>query len=688
MFVLRKSTPKKALSMLLCLVMVFSVFAAYSVITGFAAGDVVAQNGQLKVVGSQLCNQYGQPIQLKGMSSHGIQWYGNYVNYNSMKWLRDDWGTTVFRIAMYTDSNGYISNPSLKEKVKEAVEAAIDLGIYVIIDWHILKDNDPNMYKSQAKEFFKEMATLYGKYPNVIYEIANEPNGAVTWNGHIKPYAEEVIPVIRAIDPDNIILVGTGTWSQDIHDAANNPLKFNNVMYVCHFYAGTHGQWLRDRIDYAMNKGAAIFVSEWGASDASGGGGVYLSQAEQWTSFMESRKISWANWSLCDKAESSAALNPGASTSGGWSDSNLSASGKFVKSKMGGGYTAPAPTPTKSSAPVATPSTQPVPTVTPTSTPVSGAKEIPGMFEAESYDNMYGIQTESCVEGGRNVGWIDSGDWLDYNVDVKTSGTYTVEYRVASMYSSGKFSLRKGSTILATTTVPNTGGWQNWTTVKTTVNLSAGRQTLRLYADGSLFNVNWIKFSTGSTAPSSPAPSPVIVPTPTKTPVTMPTPTQTPVVVQPPSGGSGALKVQFYNSATASSSNSISPKFKITNSGSSSINLADVKLRYYYTIDGETSQNFWCDWSPSGSANITSKFVKMGQSASGADYYLEVGFATGAGSLAPGASTEIQGRFAKSNWSNYNQANDYSFNSTSTYYSDWNKVTAYIGSTNVWGVAP
>ncbi|MFZ5987510.1 MAG: cellulase family glycosylhydrolase [Bacillota bacterium] len=496
MLVSRKIALKKVLSVFLSIAIVLSVFAAFHISTSFAAGDIVSQYGKLKVVGSQLCNQSGQPIQLKGMSSHGLQWYGNFVNYNSMKWLRDDWGMTVFRAAMYTDSQGYITNPSVKNKVKEAVDAAIQLGVYVIIDWHILKDNDPNIYKQQAKEFFKEMATLYGNYPNVIYEIANEPNGPITWNSHIKPYAEEVIPVIRAIDPDNIILVGTGTWSQDVHDAANNPLSYSNVMYVCHFYAGTHGQWLRDRVDYAMNKGVAIFVSEWGTSDASGSGGVFLSQAQTWIDFMASRKISWANWSLCDKAESSAALNPGASTSGGWTDANLSASGKFVKSQMGGGTVPPPPTS----------SVMPTPTKTPPP-PTPVPKVIPGTVEAEAYDNMSGVQTETCTEGGQNVGYIDTGDWMDYVVDVGTSGTYTVEFRVASLNNTGKLSLRNGSTVLSTVTFPSTGGWQTWSTVSTTVNLNAGRQTLRVYADGELFNINWMKFSLGGSPSPSPSPS-------------------------------------------------------------------------------------------------------------------------------------------------------------------------------------
>ncbi|MFZ5988273.1 MAG: glycoside hydrolase family 5 protein [Bacillota bacterium] len=292
----------------------------------------VGRNGKLQVIGTQLCNENKEPVQLIGMSSMSLNLYGRFVNKDTLQWLRDDWGVNVFRAAMYTEEGGYIANQSIKEKVKEAVQAAIDLGIYVIIDWHILSDGDPNKYKEQSKEFFKEMSSLYGNYPNVIYEICNEPNGDnVKWANSIKPYAEEVIPVIRQSAPDSIILVGTATWSQEVHDAADNPLSFDNIMYVCHFYAGTHGSWLRDRIDYALGKGAPIFVSEWGTSQANGSDGVFLEESLQWINFLNERKISWVNWSLCDKDESSAALTSTASSKGGWTDNDLTESGLFVK---------------------------------------------------------------------------------------------------------------------------------------------------------------------------------------------------------------------------------------------------------------------------------------------------------------------------------------------------------------------
>ena len=178
----------------------------------------------------------------------------------------------------------------------------------------------------------------------------------------------------------------------------------------------------------------------------------------------------------------------------------------------------------------------------------------------------------------------------------------------------------------------------------------------------------------------------IVTPTPTKTEATRtPTPTPTPT---PTSTVVSNLKVEFYNTNTQADSNSIYPKFRLTNTGSSPINLADLKLRYYYTIDGEKSQTFWCDWSPVGSNNVTGKFEKLSPAVTGADYYLEISFSSGAGSLAPNTPIEVQGRFAKSDWTNYNQADDYSFNSSATNYTTWNKVTAYLNGKLVWGIEP
>jgi endoglucanase len=295
----------------------------------------VSEHGRLKVNGSHLVDQNNNEVQLKGMSSHGLQWFGNFANKNAMKELRDKWGQTVFRAAMYTKEGGYLDNPSVKNKVYEVVNAAVELDSYVIIDWHILSDRNPMWNKDKAKEFFNEMSKFYAAYPNVFYELANEPNGGdVKWDNAIKPYANEIIPIIRGNDPQAVIIVGTSTWSQDVQDPANNPLPYSNIMYACHFYAGTHGQWLRDRVSYALSKGVAIFVTEWGTMDSSGNGGINYGETSAWMKFLDNNKISWANWSLSDSGQTHSVLRQGSNVNGGWTDGNLTESGKLVKSYM------------------------------------------------------------------------------------------------------------------------------------------------------------------------------------------------------------------------------------------------------------------------------------------------------------------------------------------------------------------
>ncbi len=294
----------------------------------------VSHNGWLQVNGTQLCNEQGIPVFLHGMSTHGIQWYGQYASAGAIQ-ATALYGANLFRVAMYTAEGGYLSNPAaIKQQTIAAVDAAVENDMYVIIDWHILSDGNPMSHIDEAVAFFAEMAQRYKNSPAVLFEICNEPNGNISWAADIKPYARQIIDTIRAFAPRSIILIGSGTWSQDIHTAATDPLSGTNLMYTCHFYAGTHGQFLRDRIDSALSAGLPIFVSEWGTSSADGSGGVFLDESKVWLDFLDSRKISWANWSLCDKNETSAALRPGTSSSGPWTQDDLSVSGKFVFSRF------------------------------------------------------------------------------------------------------------------------------------------------------------------------------------------------------------------------------------------------------------------------------------------------------------------------------------------------------------------
>ncbi|MDA3810886.1 MAG: cellulase family glycosylhydrolase [Spirochaetaceae bacterium] len=272
-------------------------------------GIVSAPFGQLQVVGTQLSSEDGQPIQLTGMSTMGLQWYGGIVNPDAFDGLVYDWESNVIRLALYVGEDGYSEHPELKDLVRKGIELAIQREVYVVVDWHVLTPGNPNdpVY-SGAMNFFDEISRDYGQYPHVIYEIMNEPNGDLDWSTDLKPYAEKMVDVIRTNDPDNIILIGSGTWSQDVDIAAMDPVEGENLMYTVHFYSGTHGQELRDKIDKALELGAPIFSSEWGTSQASGTGGPFITEAQEWLDFFDQRGISWVNWSLANKNETSAAF--------------------------------------------------------------------------------------------------------------------------------------------------------------------------------------------------------------------------------------------------------------------------------------------------------------------------------------------------------------------------------------------
>ena len=290
----------------------------------------VSENGWLRVVGTQLCNEEGEPVVLRGMSSHGLHWFPQFTNAQSIR-NTAAYGANLFRVAMYTGEGGYLSqSAAVKQKLIAAVDAAIAADLYVIIDWHILSDGNPSDHTSEAVAFFREMSARYKDSPAVLYELCNEPNGNISWKRDVKPYAVTVLKAIRENSPRSVVLIGSPTWSQDIHEAAADPLTGENLMYTLHFYAGTHGDWLRQRIDDAMKKGLPVFVTEWGTSRADGSGGVFLKESAEWLDFLDARGISWANWSLCDKNETSAALRPGTSANTVWTEKDLSESGRFV----------------------------------------------------------------------------------------------------------------------------------------------------------------------------------------------------------------------------------------------------------------------------------------------------------------------------------------------------------------------
>ena len=292
------------------------------------------QHGALHVENGKLTDADGNTVQLYGMSTHGIAWFPQYINYDSFRTLRDDWNTNCIRLAMYTaEYGGYCAGgdkEQLKQLVRDGVSYATELGMYVIVDWHILSDCDPNQNKDEAIAFFREMSEAFADNDNVLYEICNEPNSGTSWDS-IKSYAEEVIPVIREQKPDAVILVGTPTWSQEIDKAAASPLTFDNVMYTLHFYAGTHKDDLRNRLETCAQNNLPVFVSEFGMCDASGNGANDFDSTTKWLDLLNKYQISFCCWNLANKDESSSVFKAASTALSDWTDEDFNESGRWIR---------------------------------------------------------------------------------------------------------------------------------------------------------------------------------------------------------------------------------------------------------------------------------------------------------------------------------------------------------------------
>ena len=271
-----------------------------------------SSSGRLRVIDGKLCGADGAPVMLRGVSVNGLITSESFLNDELFRELSEDYGVNLFRLAMYTYGTGIIGycTKGDRERHKEDIARGVELArmhdMYVIIDWHVLSDGDPNTYLEDAKEFFAEMAETYRDSDNVLYEICNEPNG-VDWPT-VKAYAEQLIPVIREKAPDSVILVGNPDWSKDLYSVAADPLGFDNVMYSLHFYSATHGQNFRAMTEEVSQGGLPVFVTEFGVTAASGGLPRDLEGADLWIDLLERENISWCMWSFSKVNEACSAI--------------------------------------------------------------------------------------------------------------------------------------------------------------------------------------------------------------------------------------------------------------------------------------------------------------------------------------------------------------------------------------------
>ncbi len=295
----------------------------------------------LHVEGTHLMDEDGRPVILQGVSTHGIGVYPEYVSEESFRTLRDDFGVNVIRLSLYTQAeNGYCEGDDARRTEQEAildkgVKACEALGMYVIIDWHILSDGNPQIHADEAEDFFRRMSAAYADVTNVIYEICNEPNGS-SWESEIVPYAERIIPVIRENSPQSLILVGTDTWCQDVDEACAKPLEFGNIMYCLHFYAGTHKDDLRNRLRTVLDQGTPVFISECSICNADGRGDADYESANAWMELIKERGLSYIEWNLSNKDETCAMIVPDCAKLANWHSCELSKTAVWFREQMRG----------------------------------------------------------------------------------------------------------------------------------------------------------------------------------------------------------------------------------------------------------------------------------------------------------------------------------------------------------------
>ncbi|NQY36285.1 MAG: cellulase family glycosylhydrolase [Alteromonadaceae bacterium] len=434
----------------------------------------------LRKVGNQI-KAGGKVQSFGGMSLfwHQVPQAAAFYNETTVARLKNETNSKIIRVAIGVDANFNTDKTLLGDwtgtmaAVDRVVNAAVNNDMYVIIDFH---SHHADEFEDTAHAFFAEVSAKYGHLDNVIYEIFNEPiwndwDGA--WSGVIKPYAERVISTIRENDPDNLVIVGTRTWSQRVDEASRDQINDINIAYALHFYAGSHFQDLRDKAQEALNNGAALFVTEWGTVDASGSGGVNNDSTWAWIDWLNERGISHANWSASSQPESSAMWN---------GDGSYTVSGSLVKEVI-----------------EKTNGTNPGGDDDIITGPCNFGN-MPGIMQAEDFCQAAGIQTEASTDtgGGDNIGYIDDGDWLTYDINMPQAGTVTVNYRVASNVDGGVIKIEEGGGAVSygTVTVGNTGGWQNWVTVSHQINLPAGNQTIGLAAEQGGWNLNWFEITT------------------------------------------------------------------------------------------------------------------------------------------------------------------------------------------------
>ena len=315
----------------------FAVLAALLSASVALAQSPVQKHGDLRISGKHIVDKNGAVTSLAGPSffwSNTGWGQDRFYTKGAVTTFAKDWKAGIVRVAVGAQNDGSIlkDRRGNLQRAQTVIEAAIDNGLYVIVDWH---SHQAERDVKEAQAFFMHIAKRYGHTPNIIYEIYNEPLDTTDWNRVIKPYSEVMIKTIRQVDPDNLIIVGTQSWATEVDKAADNPIRGQkNILYALHFYAATHKEFVRDKAEYAIKKGLPLIISEWGSVTYSGDGYVDIDSSIEWMKFAKKHGLTHLNWAVSDKDESASMLKPGASSHGGWQEKDLTISGRLAREIM------------------------------------------------------------------------------------------------------------------------------------------------------------------------------------------------------------------------------------------------------------------------------------------------------------------------------------------------------------------
>ncbi|HEX9388789.1 MAG TPA: glycoside hydrolase family 6 protein [Anaerolineales bacterium] len=657
----------------------------------------------------------------------------------------NSWYARVVRFPVYPNAidgqPGWIANPDsyFNNHLDPAIQNCISRQIYCIIDWHYISDYTSNTIDTTTRAFWSYVAPRYANTPNVIFELYNEPINPDNWSTW-KTTAQPWVNLIRSLAPNNLILIGGPRWSQNLSSAASDPFVGSNLVYVAHIYPEHGGQSTWDSWFGNAANSVPFFITEWGwqQGGATPTNGTLSGYGVPFSTYMESKGLSWTAW-VFDQFWQPVMFDQNYNLLGG-----ENYMGQYTKDflfqhrndNLPGG-SGPTNTPTRTNTPGG-----PTATSTRTNTPVSSGNlkvqlHLSGSDTAERSDFYYrvvntgnsaqsniSVRVYFTLDGSQPASkyvlekWWDGSNIATISGPTQASGStyyFTINYGSASLAAGASWEFQttlhlndwsssySGVNDWWHTTGTLPAAYTDWSTIPTYVNSSLvwgstpgdtpvptatlTRTNTPVSATNTSTRTNTPSVATNTATRTNTPVGASNTPTRTNTPMTA---TLTPTRTNTPSGPA-TLRVQYRAADTNAGDNQIKPHFNIVNTGSSSVPLSELKIRYWYTREGTVGQNFWCDFSAitGNCGNITGTFVPVSPLRTGADFYLEVGFNAAAGSIpAAGQSGEIQARFAKTDWSNYNETGDYSFDPTKTSFTDWDHVTLYRNGNLVWGIEP